>query len=139
MKSIVSGVFEDFKFEISEGYKKNWSFPVFALFTVSEILKFWNFKLKVLKYQWNCEPKFGETCLWQIQLGHFLKVQHKSLLLRIKKLISNLQFQSEKDLNLIHRRWWFKRAHCSWFMIQIINVMIPSIDNLFWRDFALTL
>ena len=32
MKSTVSGVFEDFKFKISEGYEQNGSFPVSALF-----------------------------------------------------------------------------------------------------------
>ena len=39
MKSTASGVFEDLKFKISEGYKQNW-----------------NFKLNVVKYQWNFRP-----------------------------------------------------------------------------------
>ena len=67
VKSAVSGVFEDLKIKISEGYKQNWSFPVPALLAVSaksqqgrdrktSILPvaFWNFKLKVLKYPRNC-------------------------------------------------------------------------------------
>ena len=70
MNSTVSGVFEDIKFKVSEGYKQNWSFPVSALLAVSVsilVQAFWNFKLKVLKYQWNFRPhatvisKFGET------------------------------------------------------------------------------
>ena len=35
VKSTVSGVFEDLKFKISEGYQQNWSFPVSALLAVS--------------------------------------------------------------------------------------------------------
>ena len=31
VKSTDAGVFEDIKFQISEGYKQNWSFPGFAL------------------------------------------------------------------------------------------------------------
>ena len=62
----VSGVFEDIKLNISEGYNQNWSFPVSALFRLEPggpqakqgrdwktsilIVAFWNSKLKVLKY-----------------------------------------------------------------------------------------
>ena len=35
VKSTVSGVFEDLKFKISEGYKQNWSCPGSALLAVS--------------------------------------------------------------------------------------------------------
>ena len=45
MKSTVFEVFEDIKFKIS-GYKQ----------TSILVLAFWNFKLKVLKYQWNFRP-----------------------------------------------------------------------------------
>ena len=39
LKSTVSGVFEDLKFKISEGYKQNLSFPVSALLAVSAKLR----------------------------------------------------------------------------------------------------
>ena len=77
MKATVFGVFEDLKFQISEGYEQNWNFPVSTLLDVSVqgrdrktsilVLAFCDFKLKVLKYQWNFRPhvtvisKFGET------------------------------------------------------------------------------
>ena len=51
----VSLVFEDFRLQISEGYKQNWSFPVlFGLGRINGkttilLVALWNFKLRVLK------------------------------------------------------------------------------------------
>ena len=56
-KFTVFGVFEDLKFKISEGYKKNWDSQQGSDMKTSILIQaFWNLKPKVLKYQWNCRP-----------------------------------------------------------------------------------
>ena len=89
MKSTVSGVIEDLKFKISEGYKQNWSLFVGVFLylyfhklkfwlpqlnwdsqqgrdrkTPILVLAFWNFKVKVLKCQWNFRPQ--ATVIWNL-------------------------------------------------------------------------
>ena len=81
MKSKFSSVFEDCKFKISEGFEQNLSFLV--LFRLKAwglqakegrdrktsilLVAFWNFRLKVFKYQWTFRPhatvilRFGDT------------------------------------------------------------------------------
>ena len=58
-------VFENLKFKISEGYKLNWdSQQGRDRKTSILVLAFWNFKLKVLKYQWNFRPH--ATVIWNL-------------------------------------------------------------------------
>ena len=69
-----------FEVWISDGYKQNWSFPISCLCCVGcqfswhsqegrgrktsiLVLAFWNFKLKVLKYQWNFVRRFTVATL----------------------------------------------------------------------------
>ena len=84
MKSTVSGVFEDLKFKISEGYKQNWCYPVSALLAVSA-------KLREPTEQTQDNFNFGPSLL---KLGYKLVYIHKTLIIfltyRTRKLTSFL-------------------------------------------------
>ena len=56
MKATVSGVFEDFKFKISEGSNQNWCFPDSAQLAVSA-------KLRQLSGQSQENTSFGPNLL----------------------------------------------------------------------------